>query len=404
MSGAKVIDPWGNDLADAFNSAAAEKEQPLATVSQYGAADQAMAEIITAQKVAVKRNLQEIANEFKALCSIGGNAFFYRWEVNDKSSKTGKNIVEGPSIDLAMALVGVYGNCRISATPARETPTHIVFAARFIDYEKGVTVERTFQQRKNQSLGMADKDRAADIVYQIGQSKAMRNAVVAALKTLADQGVEWAKKGIIKRVSDNPDGARGWLTEKLAQMDIPLANAEYVVAGKRDEWTPVQMARLFATIQSITDGYSTVTDEFPAPGQRPVDGDPPENLSNKDLEGEKTPVTKPAEMKKPAAKRGGGKDTQTPPAVGDVTNDTSGETGSQAGGEQTSQPADTSTAAKYGLTDEEVKTGGKADEMPVEETGQVGEEGTNRRDTSPSAPIKEKPKQSDAFADLEDFS
>ena len=235
---------------------------PVATpvAAAGGRADQAMAEIITAQRVAVKRDVSAIRREAREIATTMGDKAFYFWETRNRDGTRGQ--VMGPSIDCAMAAISAYGNCRIEAFPAQETDSHWIFLARFVDYEKGVTVVRSFQQRKSQKLGMKDADRQMDIAFQIGQSKASRNAVVAGLKWLVTEMVDAARSGLLEKVKANPDGARKYLLSKIAALNIPLEIVERAATRKAAAWTAPDMARLYGQIQSIQDGMVTWQDVF----------------------------------------------------------------------------------------------------------------------------------------------
>lgn len=225
-----------------------------------GRADQAMAEIITAQRVAVKRDVPAIRREAREIATTMGDKAFYFWETKNRDGTRGQ--VMGPSIDCAMAAISAYGNCRIEAFPAQETADHWIFLARFVDYEKGVTVVRSFQQRKSQKLGMKDADRQMDIAFQIGQSKASRNAVVAGLKWLVTEMVEAARSGLLEKVKANPEGARDYLKAQIAALNIPMALVERSATRKAASWTNPDMAKLYGQIQSIKDGMVTWQDVF----------------------------------------------------------------------------------------------------------------------------------------------
>ena len=127
----------------------------------------------TAVSVQHPRSIAKIANNVFEEARLAGKSFYYRWTAK---TKKGPKVIEGPSIDLTMALCRHYGNSAIDVQ-VEETATHFLFKATFIDLESGFSSPRLFRQRKNQGTGMDDADRQEDIVFQIGQSKAIRNAV-----------------------------------------------------------------------------------------------------------------------------------------------------------------------------------------------------------------------------------
>jgi hypothetical protein len=229
--------------------------------------DGAQALIVTATRVPIKRDMARIVQEARAIGTAKGNAVFYHWETKNKDGSRG--VVEGPSIVGAMIAAQIYGNCRISALVMQESATHWIFGAEFVDAEKGFTVQRQFQQRKEQNLGgKMDRERQLDIVFQIGQSKAMRNAIVAALRWLCDEMIDAAKDGLIERISAKPDGARAWLVAQFQRLGVDLAWVERVVSRKVAQWTVPDMARMMAELKSVEEGFTHADDIWPSDAQR----------------------------------------------------------------------------------------------------------------------------------------
>ncbi len=258
----RVDDPFGGGMR--FEP---EAEQPrLLPAVQGTASDQATAQIITAQRVAFKRNMPDILREAKVLATAAAQKFYYSMPFKERGKDGGKDRtvhVEGPSIDCAMAALLIYGNCRVENFPARETTTHWTFMAQFVDYEKGVTVVRAFNQRKSQTTGIRDVERNLDIVFQIGQSKAIRNVIVSALKWLTDEMFDAAKSGVLRRIEDKPDQAREWLTDQFYQIGVDVSRVSRIVTRTVDKWNARDMAKLFAELSSVKDGFADADDLWP---------------------------------------------------------------------------------------------------------------------------------------------
>jgi hypothetical protein len=233
--------------------------------------DRAQALIVTATRVAIKRNVPAIIQQCRAIASAKGDAVFYRWPV--KNRKTGgEEIVEGCSIVGAMIVASTYGNCRLGARIGGETATHWVFEAAFVDAETGFNYLRTYQQRKSQSLGgKMDADRGMDMVYQIGQSKAIRNVVIGALGYITDEVVDAGKQGLVERIGKAPDKARQWLVGQLQLLDVPLAHVERIVTRKVADWTVPDMAKLMSQLSSVKDGFASALDYWPDDARRAQD-------------------------------------------------------------------------------------------------------------------------------------
>lgn len=261
----KVSDPFDEDLATAYNPP--QPTGALTPVRPQTMKRDVFGALASAERPIVPRDLKKFLNQLQTLAQMAREKFYYRWEAKDRNSASGKSVIIGPSIDLTMALMQIYGNCHVEVAIADQTPTHLILAARFVDEENNTSVIRLFKQRLSQNLGMRDVERAADIVFQIGQSKATRNVIAAALRIYCDQAVAWALDERFKRIQANPEGARKWLLEKIQELEIPLANVEYVLGRPAKSWLVPDMARLFGTLQSIMDTMTTAEEEFPPPGR-----------------------------------------------------------------------------------------------------------------------------------------
>lgn len=241
------------------NNVPAVMERP----SMPGPATDAAVAIITAQRVAVKRDMDAIWTELRAVSTAAGSIFEYR--IPFKNKKTGKTeYATGPTVKLAHELARVWGNCSIK-TRVQETPTAFIFTSQFIDYEKGFTYERAFLQRKSQESGMKDKDRQLDLVFQIGQSKSERNCIVNALPTQKDYMLEFARSGVRQRIAANVEGARQHVLRKLAEMDPPVdVDRVARVFGKSIEKMLVpDLAKLYSEINSVDEGMADPDELWP---------------------------------------------------------------------------------------------------------------------------------------------
>lgn len=271
------------------------------------ATDRALAQIVTAQRVAVKRRQDEIRRSISLAAQAAGSDFFYRWEVNNRSKGT-KDVVEGVSIIGAMAVARIYGNCATRCIVASDTPTHWTMAAEFVDYETGFTLVRQFQQRKNQNTGMKDVDRAADLVFQIAQSKGIRNVIRGALGDLTDFAVEEAKRGLLAVIEKNPEKARAGVIKLASNLGIEGARIERLIGRSLERWTVHDIATAAARLRSIEDGFATADDLFPTPEQADED-ERAEKATATQARG--TPAATPVgESPKPAA----APPTEPPPA------------------------------------------------------------------------------------------
>lgn len=222
----------------------------------------------TAVAVQRPRSIERIANNVLYESKLAGSAFYYRWEV--KNNKTGrKSIVQGASIDLAMCIARNYGNCVVDVE-ASETSTHYMIKGIFIDLETGFTVPRLYRQRKNQNIGSKyGDDRAEDIVFQIAQSKAQRNAILKAMPAwLIDRCIEVAREAEVSQIKpENIALARAKVLEFFGKYGISLERIEDKMEREIDSWTAEDIVDLRAAATALKEGRITPEDLFPSDKQ-----------------------------------------------------------------------------------------------------------------------------------------
>jgi len=219
--------------------------------------------IITAQHVAVKRTLKEVMAQLKIMCATFGDTYVYSWEVNDRRNQR-KVLVEGGTIKLANDLLMLWGNSSADCD-VHETPTHYVFKAWFTDYERGSGLGRGFRQRKSQNTGLKDVERAEDIVFQIGQSKAIRNVVLNALGSLAQYAIEESKKALVNRLEDeeNLKAAVGFIDRVMTEHQIAVKRVEAVRGRERGKWTIRDIAKTYMEMRGVYEGFLVADEVYP---------------------------------------------------------------------------------------------------------------------------------------------
>jgi len=174
-------------------------------IRQGAALEQVKTEYHTAVRVQVKRDLNEINEAIKTEAELAGSSFYYSWPVQKKLSD-GKYItiyIEGPSVGLTRSAARNFKNCAVEVSLA-ETDSTYIFRGRFIDVESGVTVTRLFRQSKEKNIGSKyEKDRAEDMIFQIGQSKALRNVIREGIpKWIIDNAMEAAINAVNKGITE----------------------------------------------------------------------------------------------------------------------------------------------------------------------------------------------------------
>lgn len=167
----------------------------LTVADQAIAGGHAMQQVKTGYTTAIAvqrpREMADVERRLMNEAAIGGELMYYGWGA-------GKDRIEGPSWELAVAAARCYGNCAVDQEPMQETPDAWVFTSTFVDVETGFTIKRQFRQSKKWTVhGKLDAERKDDMRFQIGQSKAIRNVILSALpKWMIDKALRRAKEGV----------------------------------------------------------------------------------------------------------------------------------------------------------------------------------------------------------------
>lgn len=217
----------------------------------------------TAVHVQKPRSISLMASMVLQEASLAGAAFYYRWTVTKKNGE--KQIIQGPSIDLAMCCVRNYQNCVINVE-VEETPMHYIFKGTLIDLESGFTCPRLYRQRKSQAIGKKfDQDRQEDILFQIGQSKAIRNAIVHAMPSwLIDKAIDVAYKSELSSIRpENIAAARARCITFFAGHGIDVVRLEEKIGRPADQWTNADIVDMRAMATGIKEGKIGVDELFP---------------------------------------------------------------------------------------------------------------------------------------------
>lgn len=217
----------------------------------------------------MQRSQRRVIGDFlvrmKALAQMAGEEYRYSFPVKTKAG--GTKSIEGPTIKMANDLVREYGNCMTDIRVV-ETPTNYTFYARFIDYETGFCATRALRQRKGQKTMNTDQERSEDIVFQIGQSKALRNVVVNALQTYADYVYEEAKNSLVEKIGKDLPRWRTKIAEVCTERKHDLKRIEASVGKVIAEWLAPEIARVIAELKSVADGMATFDDLYPDPNKK----------------------------------------------------------------------------------------------------------------------------------------
>lgn len=217
---------------------------------------------IAIQKPRIRRQVIAACEEESALA---GDEFYYSWTVK---GETGAKLVEGLSIQAALSAARNWGNCAIPCR-VEETDEAYIFTATFIDFETGFNLQRAFRQKKSKNIGqskMKDSTRAEDIIFQIGQSKAIRNVALNALPSwLTSKMLEKAKENIIEKINKMGIAkAKEKTIAYLGRYNISLFQIESKLGKKSAAWTAEDLALLQGAMNTLTNGMESAESLFPS--------------------------------------------------------------------------------------------------------------------------------------------
>lgn len=214
----------------------------------------------TAVQVTRPRDLRQVMARCSEEAAIAGDDFYYSWK------QAGK-IIEGPSVQAALAMVRNFGNCAVD-TRVDENPDSYIFTATFIDLETGFNISRTFRQNKTSPKTKGGEeiysgDRGQDVIFQIGQSKAIRNVILNALPSyLSNKVMDFAKANVIKQLEKmGKEKARNHVSTKANALAVPLDNIE-AVYGRMAGWDETTMVQILSALRQIEEGIEKAEDLF----------------------------------------------------------------------------------------------------------------------------------------------
>jgi hypothetical protein len=279
-----------------FQGSPADRLGGMDVVQSGGVMQKVETAYTTAVAVQKPRSLTTVVKNVLEEAKLAKSAFYFKWPVKNRS--TGRtSIVQGGSIDLARSIARNFGNVAVDIIEEPETLTHYKFKAVFIDLETGLNWPRLFKQRKSQKTGMADTERAEDIIFQIGQSKAQRNAVFQGVPGwLVDKAIEVAEQAEVQGIKDEGiEIARVKVLDFFAGYGVDQDRIELKLGKKVEKWIDKDIADLRASATAIKEGRTSVAEMFPQVKDEKPDEKPAEPKKDK-----KTKKTK----KKPGRPKG----------------------------------------------------------------------------------------------------
>lgn len=235
----------------------AQQRPPLQVAEQ---SFKSVGRVITAQNIAKPRSEPAVLQRLKASAAAAGDRYFYMLPFK---SSDGKTNVMGPSIKLCSDAARMWGNCEVDCQFVEETPTHFVFNGTFIDHETGYVLHRPYLQRKDQNVGMKDKGRALDQIFQIAASKATRNVIHRAIPEVVEAAYQVAVQSLADKVGKKADEYREKIASFLAEREIPIERIQRIYGKTLPKMDNHDLARLAAQCTSVVDNMISADECWP---------------------------------------------------------------------------------------------------------------------------------------------
>jgi len=216
---------------------------------------------VTAMQVMSPRNLNRVISKCVEEASIAGEEFIYSW-------RQGGSIIEGLTVGAALSIVRNFGNSFVDVEVEEQEKAYI-FTAYYSDLETGFNLSRSYRQNKaspktKYGKDIYEGDRGTDIIFQIGQSKAIRNVILNAVpRWLATKVLEESKNNAMATINNMGEvKARELLRRKIDNLNLPLQRVENIY-GKAKAWDKVKLVQLSSALKSLENGYEDEDTLFP---------------------------------------------------------------------------------------------------------------------------------------------
>lgn len=253
---------------------------------------------VTAVSVQQPREAKALAKRAAQEAQLMGEDYFYSWPVTDTDPVTGekkKKMVIGESIDAALMLMRCWGNCAYEVHLVEETDKKWTLSVPFIDLETGTTTPRLYQIGKEDPPGKFDRARWDDMVFQKGQSKAIRNSICGSLPTwLKKRCMAAARKAAEKDVApaDRLKQERDELIERARKLGLNGDQLRQRMNGVSvANYSPQDIVTMRSLLSSVERGEAKV-DEIFGPPARP--SEPAREQPKADQQGRPAPSAGPA--------------------------------------------------------------------------------------------------------------
>lgn len=223
---------------------------------------------LTAIAPQVKRDLEVVRANCLTAAERYPEGMYYEWtvwrKIDDRQGGIKKvpQLIKGPSIRAAEIIAQNYVNSAVDVFPVAITPEHIVFAATFIDQERGTNFGFSYiMNRKALKLsakqmegGEEEAFRQEEIRVQAVQARIWRSVIFRGTdRGLREEMVKIAESKVAQSLQgEDLDRKRKSLVSEFYRLyEIGTVDLEKYLDRRQKEWTGKDCARLIGLMQGV---------------------------------------------------------------------------------------------------------------------------------------------------------
>jgi hypothetical protein len=260
------------------------------------------------------RKMDNVVANIMEEAAHAGASWYYRWKVKSKRGR--ESYVEGGTIGLAYALYREWGNCALDINHEISNG-YVTFTANFVDLEKCTSLPRQFRMKFTPAVGDYADARWEDIQFQIAQSKASRNVILAAIpKWIKDAAIARANKSEISSIEKaGLAESRQKVIDFFSGYGVEVDQLESHLNKIQKNWTASDIADFKGIAESIRSGEIRASDVFDITDKNKPESKPdpkPEKDEPKKRQPKKKQESKKSEPKKDTPKESDPEPSQEP--------------------------------------------------------------------------------------------
>lgn len=220
----------------------------------------------TAMLVPQPRDEEDALKRIEAECDADPKAMMYSLPFKKKGG--GSEPVEGGTIKFAMMIAREWGNCAASGRLVDENFSTYLFEGVYVDLQTGFNCVRPYRMSKprgkdNEGTHKMSLERAEDMVFEIGVSKAIRNAVLNGMPArVVQRAMKRVKTALGRQIGGGGQGqgtAFDRLLQSFAAMKVTKDDLVRYLDNKPSKtWTAEDIGTLKVAYDSIVAGELTV--------------------------------------------------------------------------------------------------------------------------------------------------